>query len=222
MRVLRHLAPYIAAALLTLAAVARAEVPPPIPPGVAPIDEPTSLVDGSRLGVPTPIQDPSGRALQAFYAALRRTSRGEGQTRIVVWGASHIAGDGFTKVIRHRLQARFGDAGPGFVVAAKPWHDYNHKDVAIEYSKGWESYWVGPTRSREDGLYGLAGCSFGSDSKHDFCRLATGQDKEGYGRDITRAELYYWQQPGGGDLMVKVDGKLARRVQTKSKEALPG
>lgn len=67
------------------------------------------------LGVTTPIEDPSGHALDALHAALSRADRGEGQARLLFYGGSHTAGDHYTGRMREALQAYFGDAGHGFV-----------------------------------------------------------------------------------------------------------
>ncbi len=186
--------------------------------GLLPPDVP---VPADTLGVATPIEDASGRALHRFYESLRETERGQRTTRILVWGASHVAGDGFTRLIRHRLQARFGDSGPGFVVSAKPWRDYNHRDVNIDYSRGWSPYWVSSRHSRDDGLYGIAGCSFASDDKRDFCKIETARVSE-FGRNVTDIELYFWKQPKGGDLLVSIDGAKPKRISTRSAEPGPG
>ncbi|TNF38127.1 MAG: hypothetical protein EP329_01335 [Deltaproteobacteria bacterium] len=204
------------AALAVTAATPRvgAAEPTPIPPPLDP-------VPADSLGIPTPIEDPSGVALRHFYRSLTATARGEGQTRIAVFGASHVAGDVFTRVMRHQLKARYGDAGLGFVVPASPWRDYYNRDANISYSKGWESYWVSRTRSRDDGLYGLAGISFTSSSKHDWAKIETAKTSA-FGRTASRIEVFYWKQPKGGELVITVDGKKKHRVRTKADEAGPG
>lgn len=186
------------------------------------VDGPDQVVDSAELGHKTPIEDPSGRALRHFHESLRATSRGEDKTRIAVFGASHMAGDMFTKVIRHRLQERFGDAGPGFLVPAWPWRDYNHRDVNISYNKKrWESYWVSRTRSRpDDDLYGLAGITFESGDKHASVEISTAR-RSTFGRSAKTIDVYYWKQARGGDFYVIIDGKR-RRVRTRSKEPGPG
>ncbi len=186
-----------------------------------PVYAPELPVPADSLGVVTPIDDPGGRALSHFYESLRETEAGDRKTRIVVYGASHVAGDMITRVVRHRLQGRFGDAGSGFVVPARPWRDYNNRDANIEYSKsGWESYWVSSKHGRDDGLYGLAGCSFASSDKGASCRIATAEKSE-FGRSASQVEVYFWKHPRGGDLHVTIDGKR-RRVKTRAKKAGPG
>lgn len=192
-----------------------------------PVDAPAEPVPAGDLGVPTPIADPSGRALERFYSALDATSRGEDKTRVVVWGASHMAGDLFTKIIRHRLQDRFGDAGPGFIVPSAPWRDYNHRDANITYSKrGWSPYYVSSKHARDDGLYGLAGCSFESRDDDAWCRVETARQSP-FGRQVTDVEVYFWKQKRGGDFYVVIDGDDKRKgkrhkVKTRSRAEGPG
>jgi len=186
-----------------------------------PVLPPLEPVPADSLGVATPIEDPSGVGLRHFYDALSRTARGEAQTRIIVFGASHVAGDVFTRVIRHGLMARFGDAGLGFLVPANPWRDYYNRDANLAFSKGWESFWVSRTRSRDDGLYGLAGISFTSDDKRDWARVETAREST-FGRSASRAEVFYWKQPDGGEFQILVDGKPKLRVKTKADDAGPG
>ena len=207
------LARCVALLLVAGAPLAGAAEPIPIPPPLDP-------VPADSLGVPTPIEDPSGVALRHFYRSLTATARGEGQTRIAVFGASHVAGDVFTRVMRHQLKSRYGDAGLGFLVPASPWRDYYNRDANLSYSKGWDSSWVSRTRSRDDGVYGLAGISFTSSSKHDWARVETAH-KSAFGRTASRIEVFYWKQPGGGEFTITVDGKDKHRVRTKADEAGP-
>ena len=201
--------------------VAALSAPPARGAEAVPLAPPLDPVPADALGLITPIEDPSGAALRHFYDTLTRTARGEAQTRIIVFGASHVAGDVFTRVIRHGLKARFGDAGLGFVVPANPWRDYYNRDANISYSKGWESYWVSRTRSRDDGIYGLAGVTFASDKKSDWVRVETARQSL-FGRAASRAEVFYWKQPDGGEFSVLVDGKPKLRVKTHATVAGPG
>jgi hypothetical protein len=113
-------------------------------------EEDTALEDGEPVfGVDVPLYDPGEHALAPLYRALRRAEAGEGQARILVYGASHVAADLFTGVIRERLQARFGDAGAGFVMPARPWRNYRHRaGMSIESSRRWDTRRV--TASRRD------------------------------------------------------------------------
>ena len=80
----------------------------------AELDEP------SGPGVAIDLYDPSGVAMSAFHAALREAENGSGQAKALFYGASHVASDTYTGRLRRLFQARFGDAGHGFVLPAKP------------------------------------------------------------------------------------------------------
>src|SRR5205085_8357591 len=82
--------------------------------------------------------DRSGKAMPKFYAALSEAAAGRGIARIMYFGDSHVASDLMTGRIRHNLQARFGDAGVGFLLPTKPLRWYGHADVEIGRSSGWD------------------------------------------------------------------------------------
>ncbi len=196
--------------------------PPGLPPGA--LQPPARTVDSRRLGVAMPVENPPGqRALKAFHEALERTRRGEDdpatatredQTRVVWWGASHVAGDVFTRVVRHGLKAEYGDAGLGFVVPAEPWRSYNNRDANLRYSEGgWDSFWVSRKHRREDGRYGLGGIRFTSGDKRAWFEVETARSSP-FGRDADSVEVWYEACPGCGDFQVEVDGRKVARVRT--------
>lgn len=161
-------------------------------------------VFGEEVG----LYDPGGAAMAGFYAALRRAGAGEGQARIVVYGASHVASDSFTNVIREGLQARFGDAGHGFVMPARPWRHYRHRGVEVESSGRWEALRV-TARTREIDSLGLYGVAMVSSSAGALGRVDTGTET------ASRFEIYYWRQPDGGGFDVHLDGRRVERVSTR-------
>ena len=72
-------------------------------------------------GISVYVEDPTGRGMRAFYTTLEKTARAEkgAIARVGHYGDSSIATDLITSTVRENLQARFGDAGHGFVLAAK-------------------------------------------------------------------------------------------------------
>jgi lysophospholipase L1-like esterase len=160
------------------------------------------------------IEDATGHTLDSFFARLARTDHKESGavTRILHYGDSTIASDYVSGTMRRRLQARFGDAGHGFILIANPWEWYFHNDVLHGSSGEWKaSRLAGPITS--DGMYGLGGVSFTSYGGG----LATfGTATKGdYGRHVSRFDLYYLEQPAGGDVEVAPGGTKAERFSTR-------
>jgi len=153
------------------------------------------------------LYDPGQAAMTGFHAALRRAEAGEGQARVVVYGASHVAADSFTNVIREGLQARFGDAGHGFIMPARPWRHYRHRGVEVESSGRWETLRV-TARTRDIDRLGLYGIAMISDSGAAVGRIDTGTET------ASRFEVYYWRQPDGGGFDLYLDGRRVERVST--------
>jgi lysophospholipase L1-like esterase len=177
------------------------ELRPAIPPEVGGPDAP--------LVVNVGIEDPSGRALDSFYAALRQTEHKkknkQAQARIVFYGASHVASDLYTDVIRSKLQARFGDAGAGFVQPLRAVAGYRSAGVTFEQANGWTAVNV-KARAPEPGRYGLAGLYLGSQPrKVSRCTFVT-RAHSGLAGTADSIELWYLKQPRGGRLRVSIDG----------------
>jgi len=144
---------------------------------------------------PLKIADPHG-AMEAFYVSLLRTERREpgAVTRILHYGDSPVTADLITADARTLLQERFGDAGHGAYLIAKPWAWYGHRGLDVK-SEGWRSD-PATLRGQKDGWYGLGGVSFtGAAGAWSRIRIR----KPGH----TRIAISYVGQPGGGELAVR-------------------
>lgn len=193
------------------------------PASAAPALQQTTAVAGTPAGAKAvatlappqpPLLDP-GHTLDAFYRALLRTERREGDavTTILHYGESPTSADLITADARRLLQARFGDAGHGFVLIAKPWGWYSHNGVVLKAS-GWR---IDPASSTnlKDGFYGLGGVSFtGSADSRSEIRILD--------RTHTHVEVSYLAQPGGGRFAVLSGGQSLGEVDTQSEEPRPG
>src|SRR5579871_3188013 len=146
--------------------------------------------------------DDSQASLDHFYASLRAG----GVTRIVHYGDSPTTADLITGDVRALLQERFGNAGHGFVLIAKPWAWYQHRGVDLSGS-GWQ---IAPASRFEagDGLFGLGGVSFtaGSSAQTRIRLQDPGQ---------SNFELYYLRQPNGGAVSITADGRAIGSVDTQ-------
>ena len=161
-----------------------------------------------------PIEDPSGHALDAFFARLAKTDRKEpgAVTRILHYGDSTIASDYISGTVRRRLQSRFGDAGHGFILIANPWEWYFHNDVTHASDGEWKaSRLAGPTAL--DGMYGLGGVSFTSYGGG--IAWFGAASRGDYGRNVSRYDLYYLEQPGGGTVEITMRGRAVERFSTR-------
>ncbi|UCH29540.1 MAG: hypothetical protein JSV06_00540, partial [Myxococcales bacterium] len=162
-----------------------------------------------RLGLDIAIEDRDGKSMKRLHEALARAEAGQGQARLVFYGASHVAGDLFTGYIRRELQNRYGDAGHGFVVPVHPWRTYRHRDINIESDgKRWETHRIRVGDSEVE-LVGLAGVAMTSKLPGSFGAVSTTEENE-HGRTADFFELYYLKHPRGGDMDVLIDGRRAR------------
>ena len=165
------------------------------------------VVPLGKPAAPGPLLDDSAGALDAFYRALRRTGNREpgAVTRIVHYGDSPTTADLITGDVRALLQARFGDAGHGFILPAKPWAWYQHAGVTVNGS-GWQMVPASHFEAR-DGLFGLGGVSFtggpSAASKIVFERAT-----------YTRFEIWFLRQPEGGRLTLSADDMALGGIDT--------
>ena len=168
-----------------------------------------------KLGLDIAIEDRDGRSMEALHRALARAEAGEGQARLLFFGASHVAGDLFTGYLRRELQDRYGDAGHGFVVPVHPWRTYRHRDINIESDgKRWETHRI-RVGDGEVELVGVAGVAMSSKYPGSFGALSTTQDND-HGRSADFFELYYLKHPRGGEMDILIDGRRAQRISTRS------
>jgi lysophospholipase L1-like esterase len=159
--------------------------------------------------------DGSG-ALDPFFAALHTLelppAPEETSPKVVTvlhYGDSPTTADLITGDVRALLQARFGDAGHGFLLTAKPWAWYQHRDVDIA-GQGWQiSTAVG--KGREE-VYGIGGASFqgGAGASSRITLKDAGQ---------SRMEISCLAQAGGGTLSVAANGAPLDSFSTASEGA---
>jgi lysophospholipase L1-like esterase len=181
-----------------------------------PPDDALRIDPAEYEGISVRIEDPTGRGMRPFYEALEKTARGEegAITRIAHYGDSSIATDLITSTVRENLQARFGDAGHGFVLAAKGYIPYKHRGVwQSSNPDSWETREV-VRRQDRDGRYGYGGVQSRA-MPGAWARVATAKRGD-VGTRASRFDIYYEEQPRGGQFSVRLDGEKRQTVSTKA------
>ncbi len=159
-----------------------------------------------------PLVDDSG-ALDSFYAQLWALQQ-HGAPQVVTvlhYGDSPTTADLITGDVRALLQGRFGDAGHGFNLAAKPWAWYGHRDVEMS-DKGWASTQkdaTGVGRMKQS-VYGLGGAVFagGVGTQTTYTLKDAGSAPQ------TSVVVDYLAQPGSGTLTVSANGVVEATIDT--------
>jgi len=167
-------------------------------------------------GISIRIEDPSGRGMRPFYQALEKTARGEAGaiTRVGHYGDSSIATDLITSTVRGNLQARFGDAGHGFILAAKGYIPYKHRGVRQSSNpESWEMREV-VRRQDRDGRYGYGGVQSRA-MRGAWARVGTAKRGD-VGKNASRFDIYYEERPRGGKFSVRLDSGQRQTVSTKA------
>ncbi|MEM7434479.1 MAG: GDSL-type esterase/lipase family protein, partial [Myxococcota bacterium] len=167
-------------------------------------------------GIDTFIEDPTGRGMAPFYRALEATANEEpgAITRVGHYGDSSIATDLITSTVREQLQARFGDAGHGFVIAAKGNIPYKHRGVRQSSNEdNWITREVARRQDRR-GRYGYGGVQSRAE-RGAWAKVATAKRGD-VGTQASRFDIYYQAQPRGGTFSFRLDRGPWQRVSTRA------
>ncbi len=118
-----------------------------------------------------------------------------------------IATDAIPGRLRSKLQAAYGDGGPGFVFVVPPHRFCGHEAITRASGGTWSTHAIS-TQIEPDGWYGVGGSSAESDDGRSTIKLVSGK--------VTNLELYYLAQPKGGTATVTADGAQALAVDTRA------
>ncbi|ORE98975.1 GDSL-type esterase/lipase family protein [Aurantimonas sp. 22II-16-19i] len=121
---------------------------------------PPDLVKRKGVEMPTGDDGPLAR-FHAKLAALKNGTRREPVTILHI-GDSHVAADSFTRGIRSRLQAAYGDAGRGQVIPAKVFPYAGAAQVSMDRSGPWQA---ASSLKVKSGPYGVSGIRLSSSAK---------------------------------------------------------
>lgn len=158
------------------------------------------------------IEDPTGHALDGFFAALARTDDGDGLTRVTHMGDSSIGLDALPHFLRRRFQDRFGDGGAGFVNVQPDSTNYQNRTVHLSVPSPWDFCFI-IFRCRPDGHYGLGGIA--AESSTGATTVISTRNDGSYGRSASRVELWYAGLPRGGHIELKIDDS-AEIIETEA------
>jgi len=142
-------------------------------------------------------------ALVPFFDQLYRAHSDQAPIHIVQFGDSHTASDDWANAMRNTLQVRFGDGGPGFTDPGHPYRGYRNFRVPSGNSEGWRT--EGIISAPGDGREGLGGISLSASRPGESVWM------QGDGDQV---EMFFLQQPGGGQLMFLVDGHTESAIST--------
>ncbi len=161
----------------------------------------------------TPIQ--WGDRLGSFYEAVARLERGKhkGPLRIGVHGDSNLTKDGLTGELRRVLQARYSDAGHGFMAAVKAWGWYRHQNVQQGNDAWWRVLAISAPRTPDLG-YGIGGIAAVCRSPGGRTWFATAEDNGPIGHEVSDVSVFYRKHPGGGRFEVQIDGEKLDEIGT--------
>ncbi|MFH1469023.1 MAG: GDSL-type esterase/lipase family protein [Pseudomonadota bacterium] len=180
----------------------------PLPP-----EDPASRLPVREPAVPTAVEHPE--ALAHWFSALAAAEAGEpGRVvRALHWGDSTIAADGITGRLRERLQARFGDGGPGYLpVFVDP--RWQMRPGIMRVTKGeWTSHDLtfGGAAERRYGLGGIVSTITGEGTAS-FGGLKIDDERQ----PLHRFQVYYQLQPEGGTLSMAPRGVPGASVRTSA------
>lgn len=165
------------------------------------------MADAVDLGIQ------NAAAMVPFYEQLYRNQQqpGTGEPlRVLQFGDSHTASDDWPATLRARFQQKFGDGGPGFTQAGRPFAGFRRYDSRNAMSRGWKPDGL---QDREgDGLYGIGGVSLHTSREGETITL------EAEGQSL---EFFYLRQPGGGAFTLQDQDTILDTITTDG-EAGPG
>lgn len=151
-------------------------------------------------GVATPLIDPEFRGMSAFYRALSAKS---GITRAAHYGDSTIAADGITGTVRRRLQARFGNGGPGYINAGIDPRWNSRPDLTTNRSGDWTTKSI--LLGGAGGKYGYGGV-VATAADGGYLVVHAPKLKDGTQMPMTHLELWHQTWEGSGGWWLSANG----------------
>jgi lysophospholipase L1-like esterase len=212
-------APALASAAAAASLTPSAAAVPTCPSLEAAKIAPFATCSAKVVKTPVPeIEDGAG-SLAPLYERLAEVERGTAKRplRIGIYGDSNLTSDFLPGHLRRVLQARYGDAGHGWVSLSKPWGSYRHEDVA--HAGFWPMFklYAPTTHLVGDRQYGFANMAAQSSEIGAAAWAGTTKDaKAKVGQNVSHFELHFLKQPRGGSFTIQIDKKDLRTIDTKA------
>lgn len=192
-------------------------------PACAPLDAtkiaPFATCTTKVVKTPPPdIEDETG-SLAPFYRKVAEVERKAAARplRIGMYGDSNLTSDFISGHLRRVLQARWGDAGHGWISLSRPWGSYRHEDVSTGGMWNLFKQWAPTTHVCPDKEYGFANMAAESNEIGAAGWAGTTKnEKAEVGKAVTQFELHYLKQKNGGSFRVEIDKKEVAIVSTKT------
>lgn len=168
------------------------------------------LVAPARAGDCGPVAVPQG--LERFHAAIADVETGQRSRPLTVLhlGDSHISLDTFTRGLRRRWQARFGDAGRGLMPGV-PFRYYAPDGYDIEMADAWD---VASSLPRDaSGPFGIQG--FRVSSGEGDATILFRSDNP-----VSAVEIEAYGGPDTGAVLLKLGDAAPLKLQTR--QPVPG
>ncbi len=165
---------------------------------------PSGSLPARSPGIPTPLVDADHRGMDHFYRALTATKTGQTIARAAHYGDSTIAADGISGTVRRRLQARFGNGGPGYLSAGMDPRWNSRPDVTVGRHGEWTT--VSLLLGGGGGRYGYGGI-VATAAPESYVTFTPAVDASGARPRLSRFEVWSQRGPGFGSWWASADGK---------------
>lgn len=169
--------------------------------------------------IPVPEIEDETASLEPFYrkVAVVERKKATKPLRIGMYGDSNLTSDFISGHLRRVLQARWGDAGHGWISLSRPWGSYRHEDVSTGGMWNLFKQWAPTTHVCPDKEYGFANMAAESNEVGAAGWAGTTKnEKAEVGKVVTQFELHYLKQKNGGSLRVEIDKKEVKTIPTRA------
>jgi len=168
----------------------------------------------SLLAKSTGVEVYSPGALNSFFQALSKAEKKQKDGRVLItqFGDSHTAGDNVTNRMRKTLQARFGNAGRGFLLAGKPMRHYYQQGARYGTRGRWVCERGGRRKAAEP--FGYAGVRVRSHRKNARVWVGTCKNCRQH-RNVGQFEVFFGRSSNNGRVAYRVDTGRWRYFDTR-------